>query len=59
MLAELRAERDRLDRAIAAVENLAGEGPTDHKTRGPGRPLGSRNKPKVSTEVLQARDTLN
>ena len=47
MLLELRGERDRIDQAIAAVEQLA-----RGKKRGPGRPAGSLT---VSRQVRESR----
>ena len=47
MLLELRGERDRIDQAIAAVEQLA-----RGKKRGPGRPAGSLT---VSRKVRESR----
>ena len=47
MLLELRGERDRIDQAIAAVEQLA-----QGKKRGPGRPAGSLT---VSRKVRESR----
>lgn len=47
MLLELRGERDRIDQAITAVEQLA-----LGKKRGPGRPAGSLT---VSRQVRESR----
>jgi hypothetical protein len=47
MLLELRGERDRINQAIAAVEQLA-----RGKKRGPGRPAGSLT---VSRKVRESR----
>jgi hypothetical protein len=54
LLAQLITERERLDRAISVLQALDQEQSLDliasaAPTRGRGRPLGSRNKPRVAT----------
>lgn len=44
---ELRAERARIDEAIAALERLATGG-----KRKRGRPAGSKNKPKQASDLI-------
>ena len=53
ILAELKAEREQIEEAIASLERLArGRG------RGPGRPPGSKNKvPAVPKQVAAAGAT--
>lgn len=57
LLAQLEAERDRLDRAISVLQDLDQEQSaavmaSNSGQRGRGRPVGSRNKPKASTTDL-------
>ena len=51
ILSDLKSERDRLDRAIAALEG--GRGATGRATRGPGRPAanGRRRRRHMSAEA--------
>jgi hypothetical protein len=51
MLAELRGERDLIDKVIVAIENLSGQG-----KRGRGRPLGSVTKMKQDVTMKLASE---
>jgi hypothetical protein len=49
MLAQLRRERDLIDRVIVSIESLAGK-----EKRGPGRPLGSVSKNKKQNQEMKS-----
>jgi hypothetical protein len=51
MLAELRGERDLIDKVIVTIENLAGRG-----KHGRGRPLGSVTKSKPDLTMKSASE---
>jgi hypothetical protein len=51
MLAELRGERDLIDKVIVTIENLAGRG-----KRGRGRPLSSVTKSKQNLAMNSASE---
>ena len=49
MLAQLRRERDLIDRVIVSIESLGGK-----EKRGPGRPLGSVSKNKKQNQEMKS-----